>query len=307
MKANETFQPNENIRSMKISVINVYHKDKTHTIFTEMYTPDNDALRKNIQMSTTESFGRKLLLIIIPLFLGSFVFIGVIENYKNDSMLKIKILEDYFKPSRQQVADCLKKQNSLFLKYPEPPAHLKLFTKEMFHLIENPSLNGNADYEVVLEALISTYQKSAKELEQLEIETEQCKTDVFRSLETLAIVTGSFDEFSRYSEQRAQQLNAASKIKSDQNKKNRGSLEVDDLQNLMRSIATANFESREGQEEFKLKMTQMLPVIESHGEIMSSFEKRVFDIENDFYSNVRTETSTKISELFEEGFFGWIL
>jgi len=75
----------------------------------------------------------------------------------------------------------------------------------------------------------------------------------------------------------------------------------------MRSIVTTNIDTEQGQEEFKSRMNQILRVLEEHGRIMSKTEKDIFDIEHKFYVNVRNETSERISELFEEGFFWMVL
>ena len=170
---------------------------------------------------------------------------------------------------------------------------------------DNPALHGNPDHEIMLEALIKTYQDSAKEVKQLEVDVEACKTEVFRSLETLSIATGSFEFFSQLSEERANSLNAIYDSRSKQQKSNTHPINESDLKELMRSIVTTNIDTEQGQEEFKARMNQMLPVLEEYGRIMSETEKDIFDIEHEFYTNVRNETSERISELFEEGFFGW--
>ena len=257
-------------------------------------------------MSDSESFGKKLLLSIIPLFLGSFIFIGVIENYKKDSNLKIQILEKYYKPSRQLVADCQKKNNDLFLAYRKPPRHLRLFSEEMIHLLNNPSLNANRNYGQLLEALAKTYQDSTNELKKMEKEVETCKVEVFRSLETLSIATGCFEEFSEFSAQRSKKLNEIYGLRSDRSKKNTQEANMIDPKDLLRDIATVKIKSKEDGEKFKAIVNKMLPVIERHGEIMSQTEESVFKVEGEFYSKIRNETSEKLNELFKEGFFGWI-
>jgi len=103
---------------------------------------------------------------------------------------------------------------------PLRPPLLKLFAGEMQHLMDTSSLNGNPDHEIMLEAPLRTYQDSEKEVKQLEIEVEACKTEVFRSLETLSIATGPFEFFSRLSEERANALNAIYDSRSKQQKSN---------------------------------------------------------------------------------------
>jgi hypothetical protein len=257
-------------------------------------------------MSFTETFIKPLALSAIPLFLGSLIFVGVIENYKDDSSLKIKLLEDYFKPSRELVSSCLKSQNELYLQYPAYSSSLRLFSEEFTHLIDNPTLNSNPDYEIILKAVANTHFKSGERLEKLKIEVEKCKVKVFQSLEVLSIATGSFDKFTELSKDRAKSLNSVFKTRSNENKENTSEIEVVDLQSMMRSIATIDFSSMKGQLEFKQKMKEMLPIIESHSEIMSKTELQMYKIESGFYSKVREETSKRISEKFKDGFLSWL-
>jgi hypothetical protein len=257
-------------------------------------------------MSFTETFFKPLALSTIPLFLGSLIFLGVIENYKDDSNLKVKLLEDYFKPSIALTSTCLKSQNDLYLQYPMYSSSLRLFSEEMTHLIDNPSLNSNPDYELVLNAVAETHMKSDEKLKVLEKEVEKCKIAVFQSLEVLSLATGTFNEFTESSKNRANSLNSAYKIRSNESKANTSDVDVTDMQSLMRSIASIDLSSKTGQQEFKEKMQLMLPVIEKHSEIMSKTEIQMYKAESKFYSEVRKEASRKISNNFKDGFLNWL-
>lgn len=257
-------------------------------------------------MSITETFFKPLALSIIPLLLGSLIFVGVVENYKDDSVLKVKILEDYFKPSRELVTSCLKRQNELYLQYRRSSSSFRLFYEELTHLIDNPSLNSNSDYEHILKGVAETHFESANKLETLKQEVEKCKIEAFHSLELLSIVTGYFDKFTELSKNRAESLNLIYKIRSSESKANTSGIEVNDLKFLMRSIVTIDLSSKKGQSEFKQKMDYMIPIIEKHSEIMTETEIKMYEIEDSFYSRVREETSMLISGKFKSGFLKWL-
>ncbi|MAD54076.1 MAG: hypothetical protein CMF18_08395 [Idiomarinaceae bacterium] len=257
-------------------------------------------------MSFTETFVKPLVLSIISLFLGSLIFVGVIENYKDDSNLKVKLLEDYFKPSRELTSSCLKRQNDLYLQYPMYSSSLRLFSEEMTHLLNNPSLNSNPDYELALKAVAETHMKSGEKLKALEKEVKKCKVEVFQSLEVLSLATGTFNEFTELSKNRAESLKSIYKTRSNERKANTSGISVTELQSMMRSIFTIDFSSKKGQQELQQKMKRMLPVIEKNSEIMSKTEMQLYKAESKFYSDVRQETSKQISNKFKDGFLTWL-
>ncbi|WP_313548950.1 hypothetical protein [Pseudomonas sp.] len=257
-------------------------------------------------MSFTDNFIKPLALSTIPLFLGSLIFVGVIESYKDESTLKLKILEEYFKPSREISSACLKTQNELYLQYPMYSSSLRLFSEEMTHLIDNPSLNSNAEYEIILKTLAENHFESAKKLKDLQEKVEICKVQAFHSLEILSLVSGTFDEFTELSKSRAGALNSAYETRSIESKENTSNVKITDMQTLMRGIATTNLASIKGQNEFKQKMADILPFIERYSEIMSRTETQMYKSEGEFYSKARAAASTQISNKFKGGFLAWL-
>jgi hypothetical protein len=47
-----------------------------------------------------QSFSSQLIIAIISIFLGSFLFAGVLENYKKDQGLQDELIKDYYRPMR---------------------------------------------------------------------------------------------------------------------------------------------------------------------------------------------------------------
>lgn len=244
---------------------------------------------------------------LVPLVLGSLIFVGIIENYKSDSDLKIKILEDYFIPTRELVSSCLKSQNELFLLYPSYSASLRLFYEEVTHLYDNKNLNSNPNYEIVLKSVADSHFATANDLNEVKKEVELCKVKAIESLEILSIATGTYNEFIKSSKTRAISLNSLEEKVNSQRRDNTSEITVDDVKSLMRGIGTIDFNSEKGQNELKEEMEKVLPIIEKNTEIMSHAEKSKYDIESLYYSEIMRATSTHISEKFESRFMGWLI
>lgn len=105
---------------------------------------------------------KQLFATLLTLALGSFIFVGILEDYKSDDSIKVKQLEDYFKPARTLANSCLKQQNQLYLHYPQNGSSLRLLFDAMSNLMENPQLERNPNYELVLKDYYITYSRLRK-------------------------------------------------------------------------------------------------------------------------------------------------
>lgn len=242
-----------------------------------------------------------------PILLGSLIFAGVIEHYKNDSTLKTKILDEHFKSAREISEDCLKKQNSLFLSYREEPAQLTLLARELLNLIDHPELNREPNYGILPEALLKSYKDATTSRKELESQVKQCRGNAFRALEVLSISTGTFDEFSKDADIRATSANRIYQTRSEEIKKLKNNVENIDLQEMMRELAISDLDSREVQNSWKARIEQTLPIIEKSGEIYGHTEEQLYECESEFYASGRKRAAQSLSRLFKEGFLGWLL
>ena len=53
-----------------------------------------------------QSFLSQLLIAITSIFLGSFLFAGILESYKKDQGLQEEIIKDYFRPMMELQSSC---------------------------------------------------------------------------------------------------------------------------------------------------------------------------------------------------------
>ncbi|MEX0291418.1 MAG: hypothetical protein AB3N14_20105 [Flavobacteriaceae bacterium] len=259
-----------------------------------------------LKMVQPESYWKQIILNILPVCLGSFIFLGLIENYKNESSLKVKILEMYYQPSREIVASCQKSHNQLYLKYPVPSNQLKLTFDELIKMSEEPKSYQSKSHEILLHALTKAFETSQKEVELLEDEVKKCRTKVFRALESLAIATGSFDKFNKLAKQASIDINNVYKERTRMAKENARKITPKDLIRMLRNVTEIDFESLEGRKELKSKIQYISPFLAKHSEIMSKTEEEIYLIDLNFNQQIRLLTSSELSEQFEVGFLGWL-
>jgi len=253
------------------------------------------------------SFLKKLSLSLITLVLGSFIFVGILENYKSDESIKVKQLEDYYNPSREAVNACLKRQNELYLHYPNYGGSFRLLFDELKSLMKKPALKSSHQYGLLLEA----YGKNLREVQsiqkELPIKVEECRSDVFLKLENLAIVTGSFDYFSLEAKKRAEHLNAIDKVFREKLKENNGEFKPEDLVLLMRKFGEIDHSSEEEWKKLILEFDVMLPMLENYSMILTEIEIEKYKVESNFFNSVRVEAAKHLNSRFEQGFFSWLI
>nr|UKE85172.1 hypothetical protein KXZ65_09115 [Pectobacterium sp. PL152] len=95
------------------------------------------------------SFSSQLLIAIIPIFLGSFLFAGVLESYKKDQGLQMELIKDYYRPMRELQGFCSTSHNELFLKYGDLAGSYQLMFDEIVHMFETPESKLGRDYEAI--------------------------------------------------------------------------------------------------------------------------------------------------------------
>jgi len=235
------------------------------------------------------------------------VFVGIIENYKNDESIKVNQLESYFKPARASANACLNAQNDLFLHYPEYGGAISLFFGELKHLIDNPELEGRSEYEIVMQGYARYLRDVVKKQSELPAEVQECREEVFLDLEALSIATGIFKKFSEEASKRARSLNQIDKNLRKKLKENAKGFDAKDLQELFRSFAKTDMTSRIEMEKLISKFDEKLPVIEGYSVAMGEAERKKYEVESNFFSEIRKESAEKINSRFKQGFFSWLV
>ena len=252
------------------------------------------------------SFIKQLSLSVITLVLGSFIFVGVLENYKSDEALKLKQLENYFKPARESINSCLKMQNDLYLHYPQYSGSMKLMFGELKNLINKPELNGNHQYGLILEGYAKNLINVQETQKKLPPKVEKCRQETFLKLESLSIATGSYDFFKSKSEIRAEKLNTIDKKFREELKGSNGDLDEKKIIQMVRDFGEINAHSEDEWKKLILDFSDKLPVIEGYSSALYTAEVSKYKVESEFFGAIRNNTAKQINDRFKQGFFSWL-
>ncbi|NNN46265.1 MULTISPECIES: hypothetical protein [unclassified Vibrio] len=250
---------------------------------------------------------KQLFTILLTLVLGSFFFVGILEDFKSDDSIKVKQLEDYFKPARIMANACLKQQNNLYLHYPQNGTSLRLFYNAMFNLMENPQLESNNSYEVVLKGILHNMQVTQKTQSELPKAVAACREEVFLSLEALSIATGTFEYFSEQSKERSQKLNEVARLYEKKINEILSGFDAKELEKMMYQFGSLDLNSDNEIKALMVKFSEKLPIIESVNFVHSEREQEIYRIEADFFSKIREKSATQIDAGFKQGFFSWLI
>lgn len=252
------------------------------------------------------SFFGQLLITIIPLFLGSFLFAGVLENYKKDQGVQAELIKDYYRPMRELQGSCIASHNELFLKYTELSGSYQLMLNEMQHIFSTPVFKLSQEYEAIPISIIKANTQLKKKVEELEETVKQCRANLFLKYEELSLATGSYSEFMKLADRRANEINA---VYSERKKKINESLKDIDpnqLIPLMRKFMALDLSDETNKSKLSGEINTIFNTLNQHGLIMAEYEQAIFQKENEFAQKLRDLFANEISNKHSDGFISWI-
>lgn len=259
-----------------------------------------------MENETTWPFLKQLTITIITLVFGSFVFVGIIENYKSDESIKIKQLESYFKPAREAAHSCLKTQNDLYIHYPSYGGAFELFFAALENMRKKPELERSHQYGLYLEAYVKNLEQVKKTQEELPVQVRKCRAEVYLKLEALAIATGTFEFFMAESRKRDKLLNQIDKEFRTKLKENNKSMTAEDLLKMLNKFGELNMNSKNEIKKMISEFSEMLPVIKAYSLALAETEKKKYKVEAEFFSKIRIKSAEHINNRFKQGFFSWL-
>ena len=245
---------------------------------------------------------RKFIYNLILITFGSFLFIGILENYKSDENIKIKILEEYFKPARASMNRCITEHNNYINTYSDYVGSFNYLFIAMEKIHNNPKILRNSDYLMWFKAILENYSENNKKIKDLPEKVNACHTDSFLKMETLAISTGMYDEYSTILESKVNKLNDLATKHSKNAKKVLGDFKEEDLLKILDNLLKSNFKSKKDIEELLSKKE----IMNSTHLLKVKYEQNRYKTYQDLFSNIREKSATKINELFKTSFFDWL-
>ncbi len=253
-----------------------------------------------------QSFSSQLLIAIISIFLGSFLFAGVLESYKKDQGLQEELIKDYYRPMRELQSSCSSSHNELFLKYGELSGSYQLMSNEIVHMTVTPDSKLGQHYEAIPMSIIKTNTELKKKVEDLEVTVKKCKADLFLKYEELALVTGSYPEFMKLTKKYTSEINAIYSERQKKAKENTKNIDPNQLMPLMRKLIAMDLSTDSNRSILISETEKTFKLTTQHSLIMAEYEELIFKKDYDFFLSLHDLYAMKISGKYSGGFISWV-
>lgn len=254
----------------------------------------------------TPSFSSQLLIAVIPIFLGSFLFAGVLESYKKDQGIQKELIKDYFRPMRELQGSCSSSHNELFLKHGELSGSYQLMFNELVHMSITPDSKLGRDYEAIPMSIFKANSELKKKIESLKSIVKKCRSDLFFKYEELALATGTYSEFVKLAETRATEINAIYSERKEKSQENTKDINPNQLIPLMREFVSIDLSNDKNKSIFMDKMEKIFEPTKQHSLIMANSEQSIYQKEYDFFQSLHKLYANEISKKHSSGFLSWI-
>ncbi|MCK7410390.1 hypothetical protein [Enterobacter bugandensis] len=253
-----------------------------------------------------QSFLSQLLIAIISISLGSFLFAGILESYKKDQGLQEELIKDYFRPMMELQSSCSSSHNELFLKYGELSGSYQLMSNEIVHMTKTPDSKLGQHYEALPMSIIKANAELKKGVEELEMTVKKCKADLFLKYEELALVTGSYPEFRSLAKNYTIAINTIYSERQKKAKENTKNIDPNQLMPLMRKFIAMDLSTNANKSMLASEMDNISKLTTQHSLIMAEYEELIFKEDNDLFLSLHDLFAIQISEKYSGGFISWI-
>jgi hypothetical protein len=253
-----------------------------------------------------QSFFSQLLISMISISLGSFLFAGVLESYKKDQGLQAEFIKDYFRPMMELQSSCSSSHNELFLKYGELSGSYQLMSNEIVHMTATPDTKLGQYYEALPMSIIKANAELKKGVGDLEVTVKKCKANLFLKYEELALVTGSYPEFRNLAKKYTNAINAIYSERQKKAKENTKNTDPNQLIPLMRKFISMDLSTNANKSMLTSEMERISKITTQHSLIMAEYEELIFKEDNDFFLSLHDLYAVKISEKYSGGFISWV-
>lgn len=254
----------------------------------------------------TTLISRQLLIAVIPIFLGSFLFAGILESYKKDQGIQKELIKDYYRPMRALQSSCSSLHNNLFLKHGELSGSYQLMFNEFVHMSVTPDSKLGHDYDAIPMSIFKANSELKNEIEELKLVVEKCKEDLFFKYEELSLATGTYPEFTELAQKRTNGVNSIYAERKEKARENKKEIDPDQLIHLMREFVSMDLSNDKYKSIFMNKIEKIFDPVVKHSLIMAKAEQAIYQKESVFFQSLHKLYAEEISKKHSSGFFSWM-
>jgi hypothetical protein len=161
-----------------------------------------------VLQSKEPSLMRQLVVAIVPLFFGVFLFAALLETYKDDMSSRKDLVLDFYRPMRDAQADCRAAQWQLMRAYGDQSGGYQLLLNEFDHMVSVDPATLTSDYEILPRSILDANNKTTAQVGDLKAKLDTCIPALYRKYEEVALATGTYDRYIDIAEQRDTELRA---------------------------------------------------------------------------------------------------
>jgi hypothetical protein len=242
------------------------------------------------------SFFKNILLI----FLASFLFVGIIEQYKNNESLTHEILKTYSEIRIKQ-SSCHKSHNDFFLSYYPLAGSFIIQKQELKIIADHIDKNLSQEYFTFIIGILESVNKQKNNISYLKSMTESCYSLLHIEYESLAILLGIYKKYEEIVEQNARDINLTYKKQKEIYKKYTKNPKNDEILARFKSILLSTIDKNKINE-FESKFQDLSNLQIS----LAKNEKLRFDIRSNTYKQLKDLYISTINKRLNRGFIDYV-
>lgn len=239
---------------------------------------------------------------ILTIFIGSFLFTGVLENYKNEVEVKSLLVEKYYIPARNSMTQCLSKHNEYINAYSDYLGTQELMYQELNKINGDSNVINNFDYALWIKALLEKHSENNKKYIKLQNEVEPCYIDALAKLELLNIVTGLYENYYESLNIESNKFNNKQKELNTKYTNIIGDLKIQDIVKIFNKFIESNFKSKEAMNE----LLKTKDILDNSKSLWFEREQEKFKFYEKIFLDTNNQTALKINNMYKINFIDWI-
>lgn len=236
---------------------------------------------------------------LVLLFFGSFLFVGLLEEYKSHEGLISEIRSSYNEIRKKQ-NECRRYHNELFLAFYPYSGSLLVLHKEFSQILALEARPIPLEYAAYIQSISTQPKENLSRIETLQKDLRFCGDELLMRYEDLALLLGVHQSFSAFQNDRSAKLN-----RTYQKQKKSVSDLIPDIsyEEFTEPFKRGIVETlRENPQKWPVRL-EMLSKAQLE---IAKYEEERFRIEEDFFRSYRELVLPRIKSRFNGGFLGWL-
>ncbi|MFW6853613.1 hypothetical protein [Burkholderia gladioli] len=247
------------------------------------------------------SLMRELILAIVPLFFGGFLFAALLETYKDDMSSRKDLVLDFYRPMREAQTDCRAIEQQLMAAYGTQSGNYKLMLDEFDHIVSADPATLTPAYSVLSRSILESNDKIVVQVSELKAKLDTCLPVLYRKDEEVALATGTYDRFIAIARQRDADLRAPYAKRAALLDDAATKFKPESMMDTLRQFLTLDTDRPDGKAAMKVKLHAMgEPVVDLYMQLAQS-EQAILKVEQDTDAQLIGLFAKQVNQRYKRG------